>query len=159
MCRTGRALVVLAVASAALAMLLSAPAHAVCGTKRYCTEMASCAEAYHHYATCGLQRLDGDNDGIPCEALCGKTIEQMRARIAATPFVAPAEGVGAAAPLAPGKGPGEAGIAPPATFACGAKRTCREMTSCEEARFHLQRCGNRRLDADGDGVPCEGLCR
>ncbi len=42
---------------------------------------------------------------------------------------------------------------------CGAKRYCREMTSCDEAYFHLETCGLTRLDGDGDGVPCEKLCR
>ncbi len=38
------------------------------------------------------------------------------------------------------------------------KRSCAEMSSCDEARFHLAQCGLRRLDGDGDGVPCEALC-
>ncbi|WP_424139975.1 thermonuclease family protein [Roseomonas chloroacetimidivorans] len=42
---------------------------------------------------------------------------------------------------------------------CGAKRYCREMTSCAEARFYLSQCGLSRLDGDHDGVPCESLCR
>ncbi len=42
---------------------------------------------------------------------------------------------------------------------CGAKRTCGEMTNCEEARFYLTQCGLSRLDGDKDGVPCEALCR
>jgi endonuclease YncB( thermonuclease family) len=42
---------------------------------------------------------------------------------------------------------------------CGSKRYCREMTSCEEARFYLNQCGVVSLDGDGDGVPCERLCR
>lgn len=42
---------------------------------------------------------------------------------------------------------------------CGAKRYCREMKSCAEARFHLRECGLTRLDFDGDGIPCESLCR
>jgi Staphylococcal nuclease homologue/Excalibur calcium-binding domain len=42
---------------------------------------------------------------------------------------------------------------------CGAKRYCNEMASCEEARFYLTQCGLTRLDSDGDGVPCESLCR
>ncbi|WP_371199592.1 excalibur calcium-binding domain-containing protein [Hyphomicrobium sp. MC1] len=42
---------------------------------------------------------------------------------------------------------------------CGTKRTCREMSSCEEARHYLRDCGLRRLDGDGDGVPCNSLCR
>ncbi|KAA2211448.1 thermonuclease family protein [Teichococcus oryzae] len=46
-----------------------------------------------------------------------------------------------------------------ANFSCGGKRLCREMSSCAEARFHLQQCGLSRLDGDRDGVPCESLCR
>lgn len=48
----------------------------------------------------------------------------------------------------------------PSVFAgrCGAKRTCQEMASCEEARFYLTECGLNRLDRDKDGTPCETLC-
>lgn len=42
-----------------------------CGSKRYCKEMASCEEANLYQTQCGLSRLDGDGDGIPCERLCG----------------------------------------------------------------------------------------
>ena len=43
----------------------------VCGTKRYCREMRSCAEARFHLETCGVRTMDGDNDGVPCEkTLC-----------------------------------------------------------------------------------------
>jgi endonuclease YncB( thermonuclease family) len=42
---------------------------------------------------------------------------------------------------------------------CGSKRYCREMTSCEEAKFYLQQCGRSSLDGDSDGVPCESICR
>jgi endonuclease YncB( thermonuclease family) len=44
-------------------------------------------------------------------------------------------------------------------FECGSKRYCREMRSCEEARFHLRKCGISSLDGDKDGVPCESICR
>jgi endonuclease YncB( thermonuclease family) len=44
-------------------------------------------------------------------------------------------------------------------FQCDSKRYCREMTSCEEARFYLRSCGLSRLDGDKDGVPCESICR
>ena len=44
-------------------------------------------------------------------------------------------------------------------FVCGRKQYCSQMSSCEEARFSLNPCGLRRLDVDGDGVPCESLCR
>ena len=44
-------------------------------------------------------------------------------------------------------------------FHCGSKTYCREMTSCAEARFYLEKCGVTRLDGDGDGVPCSTLCK
>lgn len=64
---------------------------------------------------------------------------------------------GARAPLA-SEAPA-ARMALGAAASCGAKTFCREMTSCEEARFFLVQCGLSRLDGDGDGVPCESLCR
>jgi deoxyribonuclease-1 len=44
-------------------------------------------------------------------------------------------------------------------FSCSTRKTCGAMSSCEEAIFHLNQCGNGRLDGDGDGVPCESICR
>ncbi len=44
-------------------------------------------------------------------------------------------------------------------FECGSKRYCREMTSCDEAKFYLRECDLYRLDGDQDGVPCESICR
>ena len=44
-------------------------------------------------------------------------------------------------------------------FTCGTKTYCREMTSCEEARFYLNECQLTRLDGDSDGIPCESICR
>lgn len=43
-------------------------------------------------------------------------------------------------------------------FSCGSKRYCKEMSSCEEAKFYLQHCGATKIDGDGDGVPCEKMC-
>lgn len=42
-------------------------------------------------------------------------------------------------------------------FQCS-KRTCGQMNSCEEAYFHLEKCGVSRLDRDKDGIPCESIC-
>lgn len=42
----------------------------VCGSKKYCSEMASCEEARHYLAQCGIKTLDGNGDGVPCEKLC-----------------------------------------------------------------------------------------
>jgi endonuclease YncB( thermonuclease family) len=42
---------------------------------------------------------------------------------------------------------------------CDPPPSCRELTSCEEARRLLAECGHEGLDGDGDGIPCESLCR
>ena len=39
----------------------------------------------------------------------------------------------------------------------GLPRTCGQMASCEQAKLALK-CGNKRLDRDKDGVPCESIC-
>lgn len=39
------------------------------------------------------------------------------------------------------------------------KKTCAEMSSCEEAKRYLHECDLKRLDSDKNGVPCESLCR
>ena len=41
-----------------------------CGSKRLCRQMSSCAEARFYLNQCGLDRLDRDGDGVPCESLC-----------------------------------------------------------------------------------------
>lgn len=43
---------------------------AQCGSKRYCKQMSNCAEAKFYLNQCGLDRLDRDRDGIPCESIC-----------------------------------------------------------------------------------------
>ena len=139
----------------------------VCGSKTLCGQMSTCAEAVYYLTVCGMKRLDADSDGIPCETICGKTLDVMRARVAAQPFSSAL----ARAPLpppVPASGNllvGSAQAAPakpadqePSGFQCGTKRTCMEMTSCAEAKFHLTQCGLKRLDGDGDGIPCNGLC-
>ena len=42
---------------------------------------------------------------------------------------------------------------------CGTKQSCGKMTSCEEAIAFLRQCKLTRIDGDGDGIPCEKLCR
>ncbi len=108
-----------------------------CGGKRCCRDMANCAEAAHYLKDCGLRRLDGDSDGIPCETLCGKNVETFQRRF--------------------GKQSKRALV--PAVHKCGAKRTCGEMDDCAEARFYLSQCHLKSVDRNKDGVPCEGLCR
>ncbi|MCY4020993.1 MAG: excalibur calcium-binding domain-containing protein [Chloroflexi bacterium] len=41
------------------------------------------------------------------------------------------------------------------TYSCEPVKTCGEMASREEADYHLEICGNTRLDRNNDGVPCE----
>ncbi len=134
-------------------IMIAEPAAAACGGKRYCRQMRTCAEARYHFEVCGLRRLDGDHDGIPCERLCGRTraAYEHNSRASRTPtYLEPSSSN--AVPLMP------SASGTPA-FTCGGKRYCREMSSCEEAIFYLQRCGLKRLDGNGDGIPCNRLCR
>lgn len=41
-----------------------------CGTKTKCSEMTTCEEAKFYLENCRLTTIDGDGDGLPCEALC-----------------------------------------------------------------------------------------
>ncbi len=46
-------------------------------------------------------------------------------------------------------------------FSCDdGKRTCKDMDSCADAKFHLRECGMQKLDRDRDrdSVPCESIC-
>jgi endonuclease YncB( thermonuclease family) len=52
-----------------------------------------------------------------------------------------------------------ASFTPAASNQCRGKRYCREMASCEEARFYLNVCRVDSLDGDDDGIPCETICR
>jgi len=47
----------------------------------------------------------------------------------------------------------------PSATACSPRKHCSVMTSCEEARRYMQLCGAGTMDGDGDGVPCESLCK
>jgi Excalibur calcium-binding domain len=107
-----------------------------CGTKTFCREMESCDEARYFLEQCNLKRLDGDNDGSPCENLCGDGDKQSTIKLSS----------GGQSPNAIGK-------------QCGSKSKCNQMQSCEEAQFYLTQCGVGRLDRDGDGVPCESICQ
>ena len=42
---------------------------------------------------------------------------------------------------------------------CGGKHTCKQMSSCAEAKHYLNDCGVSRLDRDHDGIPCESICQ
>lgn len=39
---------------------------------KYCKDMSSCDEAYYQLKVCGFGNLDRDDDGVPCEKICGK---------------------------------------------------------------------------------------
>lgn len=42
---------------------------------------------------------------------------------------------------------------------CETKKSCSALASCNEAQIQFSVCGNTNLDGDGDGVPCESLCK
>lgn len=53
-------------------------------------------------------------------------------------------------------GPGQA-LQQDSGQACG-KKHCPEIKTCEEAERALSVCGQKTLDGDADGKPCESLC-
>lgn len=44
------------------------PASFNCDGRTYCSQMTSCAEATFFLKNCPGTKMDGDNDGIPCES-------------------------------------------------------------------------------------------
>ncbi|WP_272800066.1 excalibur calcium-binding domain-containing protein [Sphingobium sp. AntQ-1] len=58
------------ISSSALEELGSRDEGPSCGGKHLCRQMNSCEEAYHYLYQCGVGRLDGDGDGVPCESIC-----------------------------------------------------------------------------------------
>lgn len=42
-----------------------------CNCSRTCSRIETCDEAYFQLRECGCTGRDGDEDGIPCESLCG----------------------------------------------------------------------------------------
>ncbi len=47
---------------------------------------------------------------------------------------------------------------PQSQYGCDCRKTCSQMSSCEEAYYQLNTCGCSRRDGDSDGVPCESIC-
>jgi len=50
-------------------------------------------------------------------------------------------------------------VASQGEFSCSVIKSCAQMSGCAEARFQLRTCRNPRIDGDGDGIPCEAICR
>ena len=50
-----------------LAPSRAAPASYVCDGRQHCSQMTSCAEATYFLKNCPGTKMDGDNDGVPCE--------------------------------------------------------------------------------------------
>lgn len=134
----------IAIVAVLWSLALPAPVHGFsCSPLKYCTAMENCAEAVFFLRDCGHKARDRDNDGIPCEKLCGKTKEIMAKRLNAQTAT-----IGSALLSSPS-----------IPFSCAPKKSCGQMVSCEEARFQLKQCGNTKLDGNGDGIPCNALCR
>lgn len=38
-----------------------------CDSRKYCSQMTSCAEATYFLKNCPGVKMDGNNDGVPCE--------------------------------------------------------------------------------------------
>lgn len=46
-------------------------------------------------------------------------------------------------------------FARPASAACDGRTRCKQMKSCEEAKYFTDNCPDTQMDGDGDGLPCE----
>jgi endonuclease YncB( thermonuclease family) len=45
------------------------------------------------------------------------------------------------------------------SYSCQPRRTCPQISSCDEANWYLANCPwGGKLDRDKDGIPCESLC-
>lgn len=44
------------------------------------------------------------------------------------------------------------------SYSCNVRKKCSQLINCDEAMFLLKSCGFKRLDGNGDGVPCEKIC-
>ncbi|MFV0335440.1 MAG: excalibur calcium-binding domain-containing protein [Tropicimonas sp.] len=44
-----------------------------------------------------------------------------------------------------------------AAYDCSDK-SCKQMSSCDEACYKLVVCGQKKRDGDNDGIPCENVC-
>ncbi len=44
-------------------------------------------------------------------------------------------------------------------WTCNCKKTCSQISSCEEAQYQLNTCGCRQRDADHDGIACDNQCQ
>lgn len=118
-----------------------------CVKKRRCKEMHDCEEAISYFQRCGSPTpKSGD---IPCiSTVCRQGFHGWEARLKLNTALdkswqAPLEVYGAL-PFLPN---------------CHPKKYCKQMSTCAEARFRLTICGDKRLDADDDGVPCENVCK
>lgn len=120
-----------------------------CSSRPYCKHMKSCHDALYYLEICGYGGLDRDNDGIPCESICGQKmtagLRAMKAKVKAA-----AKGNSALGLLSQPVSNG---------FSCSGKKKCSDLTSCEEAKYQLKTCGQKHLDGDRDGTPCNRLCR
>ena len=46
---------------------------------------------------------------------------------------------------------------PVAEVDCSAKKYCKEMLICDDAKAYFIQCGMKNMDRDGDGVPLNGF--
>jgi len=118
-----------------------------CSANTYnCSDFQYQEDAQYVFQVCGgpasdIHYLDGDKDGIVCETLPKRD----------------------GSPIQPTSPPQTQNIQPPpsssaGSYSCDCSKTCKQISSCDEAYFQLKNCGCSVRDGDGDGVPCEDLC-
>lgn len=117
-----------------------------CSANTYnCDDFQYQEDAQYVFQACGgpasdIHRLDGDKDGIVCETLPKRGGSSVQPTTPQTQNIQPP-------PSSSGGG-----------YSCNCSKTCKQISSCDEAYFQLKNCGCSVRDGDGDGVPCEDLC-
>lgn len=61
-------------------LIPSALSYSCADSVPYCKNMQSCEQAQFYLKQCGVTRLDRDNDGIPCENVCGKGKKKSKSK-------------------------------------------------------------------------------
>ena len=110
--------------------------------------MSSCEEAVYQLNKCDFKQLDSDNDGIPCEIICGDNkrlsgVEKWSQQGVKIPQLR--NSVGTTILLR---------IPPECT-----KKTCKMMKSCTEVAQYLHQCPGFKLHTNHRNIPCPSLCK
>jgi len=106
-----------------------------------CSDYRSCSQAVRAWCAGWHPRADGDKDGIPCENVCRSVpqVRRERARIGHCRYVSNSYFISVKSGFGVAK--------------------CVDYNSCAEAVKSWCAGQHPGADRDGDGIPCENVCK